>query len=60
MLDVGTGGGVPGIVLAILREDCISLSESVGKKARTGGRYRGETGPFHGLVVEFQGGRPSG
>jgi 16S rRNA (guanine527-N7)-methyltransferase len=33
--DVGTGGGVPGVVLAILRDDLeISLSESVGKKAR--------------------------
>jgi 16S rRNA (guanine527-N7)-methyltransferase len=35
VLDVGTGGGVPGVVLAILREDLdISLCESVGKKAR--------------------------
>jgi 16S rRNA (guanine527-N7)-methyltransferase len=35
VLDVGTGGGVPGIVLAIVRGDLrISLSESVGKKAR--------------------------
>jgi 16S rRNA (guanine527-N7)-methyltransferase len=35
VLDVGTGGGVPGIVLAILRDDVeISLSESVQKKAR--------------------------
>ncbi len=35
VLDVGTGGGVPGVVLAILRPDLeISLSESVGKKAR--------------------------
>jgi 16S rRNA (guanine527-N7)-methyltransferase len=36
VLDVGTGGGVPGVVLAILRDDLrISLCESVGKKART-------------------------
>ena len=35
ILDVGTGGGVPGIVLAILRPDLeVSLCESVAKKAR--------------------------
>lgn len=35
VLDVGTGGGVPGIVLAILRDDVeVSLCESVRKKAR--------------------------
>jgi 16S rRNA (guanine527-N7)-methyltransferase len=35
VLDVGAGGGVPGIVLAIVRGDLqISLSESIGKKAR--------------------------
>ncbi len=35
VLDVGSGGGVPGVVLAIVRDDLrISLSESVGKKAR--------------------------
>jgi len=35
VLDVGTGGGVPGVVLAILRDDLeISLSESIAKKAR--------------------------
>ncbi len=35
VLDVGTGGGVPGIILAIVRPDLrISLSESVGKKAK--------------------------
>ncbi len=35
VLDVGTGGGVPGIVLAIVRDDLqVSLCESVGKKAR--------------------------
>ncbi len=35
VLDVGTGGGVPGVVLAILRSDLqVSLCESVGKKAR--------------------------
>lgn len=35
VLDVGTGNGVPGIVLAIVRDDLdVSLSESVGKRAR--------------------------
>ena len=35
VLDVGTGGGVPGVVLAILRPDLtVGLAESVGKKAR--------------------------
>lgn len=35
VLDVGTGGGVPGVLLAILRPDLrVCLSESVGKKAR--------------------------
>jgi len=35
ILDVGTGGGVPGVVLAILRPDLLVwLAESVGKKAR--------------------------
>ena len=34
VLDVGTGGGVPGVVLAVVRDDLrISLCESVGKKA---------------------------
>ncbi len=34
VLDVGSGGGVPGAVLAILRPDLdVTLSESVGKKA---------------------------
>jgi len=36
ILDVGTGGGVPGVVLAIVRPDLsVSLCESVAKKART-------------------------
>jgi 16S rRNA (guanine527-N7)-methyltransferase len=35
VLDVGTGGGVPGVVLAILRPDLkVTLCDSVGKKAR--------------------------
>ncbi len=35
VLDVGTGGGVPGVLLVILRPDLpVSLCESTGKKAR--------------------------
>lgn len=35
ILDIGSGGGVPGLVLAILRPDLtISVCDSVGKKAR--------------------------
>jgi 16S rRNA (guanine527-N7)-methyltransferase len=35
VLDVGSGGGVPGVVLSILRPDLsVSLSESTQKKAR--------------------------
>jgi len=35
VLDVGTGGGVPGIVLGVIRPDLqMSLCESVGKKAQ--------------------------
>ncbi len=35
VLDVGTGGGVPGIVLAIVRDDLrVELCESIAKKAR--------------------------
>jgi 16S rRNA (guanine527-N7)-methyltransferase len=35
VLDVGTGGGVPGVILAILRPDLrVELCDSVGKRAR--------------------------
>ncbi len=35
VLDVGTGGGVPGVVLAVVRPDLrIELCESIAKKAR--------------------------
>jgi len=34
VLDIGSGGGVPGLLLAILRPDLtVTLTESVGKKA---------------------------
>ena len=35
VLDVGTGGGVPGVILAVLRPDLrVELADSVAKKAR--------------------------
>lgn len=35
VLDVGTGGGVPGVVLALVRPDLrVEMCESIGKKAR--------------------------
>lgn len=35
VLDVGSGGGVPGVILAVTRPDLtVCLAESVGKKAR--------------------------
>lgn len=38
VLDAGTGGGVPGIILAIVRPDVsVSLCDSVAKKARVVG-----------------------
>lgn len=40
VLDVGTGGGVPGLLLAILRPDLkLTLTESVGKKAAALGEF---------------------
>jgi 16S rRNA (guanine527-N7)-methyltransferase len=45
VLDVGTGGGVPGVVLAILRPDVsVSLCESTQKKARAVEAIVGELG----------------
>ena len=40
ILDVGTGGGVPGIVVAILRPDVqVTLCESSEKKSKCRGRH---------------------
>lgn len=45
VLDVGTGGGVPGIVLAITRPDLrVSLAESVQKKAQVVDEMIGQLG----------------
>jgi 16S rRNA (guanine527-N7)-methyltransferase len=56
VLDVGTGGGVPGIVLAILRPDVsVSLCDSVGKKARVAAQIVQDLGlkiPVHALRVQ--------
>lgn len=53
VLDIGTGGGVPGIVLAIVRPDLqLSLCDSVGKKMRAVGQMAGQmklsVAIFHG------------
>jgi 16S rRNA (guanine527-N7)-methyltransferase len=51
VLDVGTGGGVPGVLLAILRPDLhVELCDSVAKKARAVQAIVAETGlllPVH-------------
>jgi 16S rRNA (guanine527-N7)-methyltransferase len=45
VLDVGTGGGVPGVVLAVVRDDLrVVLCESVGKKARAVADIVGQLG----------------
>jgi 16S rRNA (guanine527-N7)-methyltransferase len=55
-LDVGTGGGVPGVVLAIVRPDIsVSLCDSVAKKARAVEAIVGELGldvPVHRARVQ--------
>lgn len=65
VLDVGTGGGVPGVILAILRPDLrVELCESVAKKARAVGEIVRETGldiPVHATAgQEIVAKRPSG
>jgi 16S rRNA (guanine527-N7)-methyltransferase len=56
VLDVGTGGGVPGVILAIARPDLrIELCESVAKRAKAIGdiiRQTGLTVPVHHARAE--------
>ncbi len=65
VLDVGTGGGAPGVILAILRPDLrVELVESVAKKARAVGEIVRETGltiPVHAAAAQdLVARRPSG
>jgi len=65
VLDVGTGGGVPGVLLAILRPDLrVELCDSVAKKARAVGeivREAGLTIPVHADAAQaIVAKRPSG
>ena len=56
VLDVGTGGGVPGVILAILRPDLrVELSDSVAKKARAVAEIVRESGlrlPVHAAAAQ--------
>jgi 16S rRNA (guanine527-N7)-methyltransferase len=56
VLDMGSGGGVPGIPLAIVRPDItVALCDSVGKKARAVGEIVTAMGldiPVHNLRAE--------
>ena len=65
LLDVGTGGGVPGVILAILRPDLrVELCDSVAKKARAVGEIVHEAGlsiPVHAAAAQsLVATRPSG
>lgn len=56
VLDVGTGGGVPGVLLAILRPDLrVELCDSVGKRARAVAQIVAEIGldmPVHAVAAQ--------
>ena len=56
VLDVGTGGGAPGVLLAILRPDLhVELCDSVGKRARAVAQIVSETGldlPVHAIAAQ--------
>jgi 16S rRNA (guanine527-N7)-methyltransferase len=57
VLDVGSGGGVPGVILAVVRPDLeMTLSDSVGKKAKVlddiVARLGLKTPVFHGPAQE--------
>lgn len=65
ILDVGTGGGVPGVILAILRPDLqVELCDSVAKKARAVGEIVHAAGlaiPVHAAAAQaIVAGRPKG
>ena len=65
VLDVGTGGGVPGAILAILRPDLrVELCDSVAKKARAVAAIVAEAGltlPVHAAAAqELVAKRPAG
>jgi 16S rRNA (guanine527-N7)-methyltransferase len=65
VLDVGTGGGVPGVLLAILRPDLrVELADSVAKKARAVAAIVREAGldlPVHeGAAQALVASRPAG